>query len=362
MNILFISNGNYEYDGRTRELIKVAEIIGKTTSITCGNNAKDQNHHIFEKKGKLSYFAYILYCIKIAKTLPEINLLFVDNRKAIIPAFVIKWLKSPQYVIQDMRELYLINEVKHIAGKIGCYIEKLFLTRTDFIIVANLYRAQYVYQKFKVKREPIVYENIRRLSFGSDMNIQELEKKYGHIFCKNTVKIISTSGYSVTRTNDKLVYSMAELGIGYELYLVGNGDSKDYQIVNEIIQKNKLENVHFLGQLNENELKFVIKQCQIGIVNYHMDDMNNLYCASGKIYEFLFEGIPVVTTENPPLKDLCNKSGIGCSDNDYVSAIKEVSKNYDKYKAAVHSFISTIDDKENNEKLAKELLKEMAGE
>ena len=38
--------------------------------------------------------------------------------------------------------------------------------------------------------------------------------------------------------------------------------------------------------------------------------MNNKYCASGKIFEFLYEGIPVVTTTNITLKTVCDEYNI----------------------------------------------------
>ena len=35
MNILFLSYGRFEYDGRQRELIKVCKQLGKTYYLTC---------------------------------------------------------------------------------------------------------------------------------------------------------------------------------------------------------------------------------------------------------------------------------------------------------------------------------------
>lgn len=47
MNILFISNGIYEYDGRTRELIKVTEMLGEAVVVI---RASDNVSNIREYK------------------------------------------------------------------------------------------------------------------------------------------------------------------------------------------------------------------------------------------------------------------------------------------------------------------------
>ena len=69
--------------------------------------------------------------------------------------------------------------------------------------------------------------------------------------------------------------------------------------------------------MDQDHLKYFIENSQVGMVTYHQHDLNNKYCASGKIYEFLFEGKPVVTSTNPPLADFCGKYGIGIAEDNY---------------------------------------------
>ena len=46
-NVLFISNGVYETDGRLRELLKIAKGIGQLTAVVRGKEEKDEkNFHI----------------------------------------------------------------------------------------------------------------------------------------------------------------------------------------------------------------------------------------------------------------------------------------------------------------------------
>jgi len=85
--------------------------------------------------------------------------------------------------------------------------------------------------------------------------------------------------------------------------------------------------------------------------------MNNKFCASGKIYEFVFEGLPVITTENLPLVDLVKRHHIGVSSDNYYNGIITIYKDYLYYKENVLSFAKRIDVDINNQQLVK-LIKE----
>ena len=94
-------------------------------------------------------------------------------------------------------------------------------------------------------------------------------------------------------------------------------------------------------------------------MNYGQYDLNNKYCASGKLYEFLYEGIPVVTTTNPPLKGLCKRYGIGIADDDYFNGINAVLDNYTQYKNAVKRFINTNTVEDNDNRIVNAIISEM---
>ena len=122
----------------------------------------------------------------------------------------------------------------------------------------------------------------------------------------------------MSRTTGKLLEAMKELGGEYELLLVGENDEEDEILAGATIRELGLTNVKILPRMDQDHLKYFIENCQIGFVAYHQRDLNNKYCASGKIFEFLYEGKPVLASTNPPLKELCEKYGIGIASDDYV--------------------------------------------
>lgn len=356
MNLFLISYGDFDYDGRLRELYKVFSEMGNLYSITQGSASQGDGHKVC----RLSYPSFIKKAVEYGKSLDKIDVLVLDNRKSVLPGLILKSLKKPQVVIQDCRELYISNEVSHFAGKLGCVIEKWGIDRSDIIICANQERAQLMKEMFGLSYTPIVYENLRRLEY-SDESAEQLQKeKFAHLIKDDEIRIISSSGCSVSRTNDVLVRNLDRVGKKCRLFLVGSNTSEDENSIRKIMADKGIDNVEILGQVNQDELKYLISVSHIGIVNYHQKDTNNKYCASGKVYEFVYEGIPVVTTTNPPLKNMCDNSGIGKADDSYADAINSVLEHYDEYKENVKLFAQKYPVETNNGQLLQKVRETVA--
>ncbi len=351
MNVLLISYGDYDFDGRLRELCKIASGLGTVYAITRGSKAMDENHRVFRG----SYPAFIREVLGFGKEIGKVDVLFLDNRKAIIPGMLLKKSLKPLCVIQDCRELYITKEVGHLAGKLGCLIEKYGIPRSDIVISANRERAEIMVDLFGLKETPLVYENLRQLEYSSEEAKKQAADRFAPLLRDGEVRIISSSGCSLSRTNDVLVRNLAGVSESCRLFLVGDSTPEEVDAIKEIAQSQQLENVEILGRLNQDELKYLIQNSHIGIVNYHQKDTNNKYCASGKIYEFAYEGIPVVTTTNPPLKNLCDATGIGLSDDSYAHAINGVLAAYPRFQNAVTLFAHDNPVAENNGRLLRQL-------
>jgi hypothetical protein len=356
MRILFISSGMWEYDGRLRELVKVAAQLGDVKVVTRARDSSSKQgvNHVPIVSENYGYF--ILKTIIEGLKWREFNILFIDNRRAIIPGLIIWALRKPLSIVLDVRELYLLTEVRHLSGKIGCFLERIMIKRADVVISANKYRAEFMKTYHQLERLPLVFENIRNLDYD-DQSIKRFEAKYRHIFSSSAIKIISTSGCSLSRTNDRLVEAICQLGNGYELLLVGGGSERERALLEGIVRKNKMRNVHFIGLVEADELRFLISNCDMGIVNYHQKDLNNKYCASGKLYEFVFAGLPVVTTENVPLVEICRTYHIGEPDNEYIDGIRKVHAHYGSYKENVTRYRETLDVEQNNVELANAIVR-----
>ena len=112
-----------------------------------------------------------------------------------------------------------------------------------------------------------------------------------------------------------------------ELYFVGN-NTKPNQILNE----DELKRIHFIGRVPLEELKFILQHMDIGYVGYEIVSLNTKYCASGKIYEYAYEKLPILAYKNIPLKKFINEYRVGVCGDNFVELILELKNNYEFYK------------------------------
>ncbi len=355
MKFLVISCGNADYDGRLRELIKVCKNLGEVSCYSYGSKELFHGHHLYGSEVKYGQFIK-----RVLKEAGEENadVIFADNRRATIPAMLLN-RKKKAVLIQDCRELYDAAQFKELFNKIGCMAERRCAKRADILICANSFRADYMEKHWGTKR-PIVFENVRKLE--SDENaMQKAVELVDPYLGDDEIRIVSTYGCSVDRTNDVLVKNINKIVGNVKVFLVGNSGKEDEETIRRIVKEQNAEDkVVILRQMNQTELKYLISRSHIGVVNYNQKDLNNKYCASGKIYEFLYEGIPVITTENPPLKKMCEDFGIGESDDEYYTGINKIIENYDSYKASVLSFIEGHSPEDNNRGLEEDLRRELS--
>lgn len=352
MKILLISYGIFEYDGRLKELSRVAEGLGEVSAImvttSLSDNEKCKYVHIKKEDYLrfLTYFSFVLMCIRQSMKIKENYILFSDNLFSAIPALIIRCIKKPQQIIQDVRELYYPEEIKSLFGRTCCRSEIILMKKADVVLCANDFRAEIMKTRYNLSNRPLVYENIRFLN--EDFDRSALDYKYDGMF-EARIKIVSTGGLSVQRGADNLVRAMIKLPIDYVLYILGGGSKSDEEKIESIIREEQITNVVLLPKIPLSELKYVLQRCDIGVVHYHRKDDNNKYCASGKIYEYLAEGLPIVTTENEPLVSFCNTNDVGIADDTYVRGITKIAENLSDYKFRARNYIISISAEKNNE-------------
>ncbi|MDE5977729.1 MAG: glycosyltransferase [Turicibacter sp.] len=357
MNILIISWGELEFDGRLRELVKSFSQLGEVFLFSGDRKPMIKHHTCLDKS---NYWKYVLAANKYGKHLKNIDVVVIDNRKAIIPARIIKRRLKIKQMILDCRETYFLEDVKHFSGKIGCLIEKPAILKADIVIAANLERAQIMQKRYQLKQMPVVFENIRELEYSEKFNEQVIRKKYENILNTDAHIILASSGCSFDRDTDVLVDDFAKVKHKCRLLLAGWNYKADEQAIRRIIEKNKSDNIFILGRVSQDELKYLTQNCEVGIVNYCQKDINYKYCASGKIFEFLFEGIPVVTTTNPPLARMCKEGQIGIADGKFADAIDDILDNLEYYRDNVKRYAERKSVENNNKKLIEEIHKRLS--
>jgi len=73
------------------------------------------------------------------------------------------------------------------------------------------------------------------------------------------------------------------------------------------------------------------KNCKYGVLSYHEKDINNVYCAPNKLYEFAYFGLPMIFPAYPGLMQLNSEYNFGISykpwdESSIISAIEKITK------------------------------------
>ena len=94
----------------------------------------------------------------------------------------------------------------------------------------------------------------------------------------------------------------------------------------------------FVGKIAQLKIPQYVAECQMSLVFYKNVQPNNWFCEANRFYQSVILGLPVVTGNNPSMKELVDKYGFGVSiDNDgnnidkIVAGMNQVLSNYDMY-------------------------------
>lgn len=345
--IMFIVYHDLKTEARSQEILELAQNLGETILITYSGpyNCKDDLKVIETGKGKRKYLSFIIKSlIEIRRNKPDIIILH-DNYTAILINYIKRIFKNTK-IIYDSSELYIDIKPKTFKAFIGGYLrlcEKRYLRRVDVVIAANKERAQIMKNYFNLNEMPIIFDNIHKID--DEYKLEECQKKYENIIKKDFFNILYAGGIAEKRMTYELASAVGELNKieeKFNLIVLGEATENEKEKFKQFILDRNYNNIEYIGFIPRNEFKYLLQKSQISVSIFSQDRINNINCASGKLYESLFEGIPVLTSENPPLKRICNDEKIGVSTDDYQEGIKELYNNYSRYKENVKNYIKTI--------------------
>lgn len=309
---LLISNNSWKNDFRLHQIFLVLSKISDVKTIV-----PDSPHEVNSNKKKYS----------------KITILF--SAGGILKYIYYCFKKNPEVKIYYVRELLPERKNLNIMLYLFQYLEYFACKISDLVVTGNDERKEIIQSIYNIDPNKIfVWLNMRKLEESKKYNsmIPQFKEKYREILAKKIV--LFTSGYSLWRETDKMILQKKHLTDEFVFVVVGgNMLSKssidEFQIISNLIKENHIEDVYFFEKVDQDELLFIIRNSYIGCVHYNQLNLNNKFCSSGKIYEFLFEGIPVVTTTNPPLKQILNREQlIGVADDNISSAIKLIDETH----------------------------------
>lgn len=336
--MLFIVYDNINHDERLLETLRIFSTRWRIRVVSFTKNVPYCDSFITTGGGKINYLSFYLTAKKEISRFNGHYIYLHDNYCSPL----IKLIKKRGCkIIYDSSELYfdkISRDIKEwVKNKLFNFYEARDLHLCDVTVAANIERATIMKDRFTLKDCPIVFDNVHKIT--EDFNADECEAKFGKYISPGKKIVCYFGGIQRKRGTFNLIDAIKRMGNNYLLILAGNVYKDDYKEYKRIIDQEKITNIHYVGFLRRDELRYLLSICDVNVSIFDMSCINQIFCASGKVYEGLFEGKPVLVSSNPPFQTLCRQYKVGVSTNDFFNGLCELFSNYKDYEANVKKFI-----------------------
>ncbi len=321
----------------------------------CGIEMKDDGYHNVLLKcassGLRGYFQSIWEAYRvIRKEKPDIFYAH-DYYSALLANLVIK-RKLCRKIIYDAHEL-IIPEKRHSDARMKFFyrMERSIVHKVDMIVCASSERAEKMKEHYHLEKSPLVVDNISYLPLGYDLSQFDFSSDLDEFFKNPTPTLV----YAGVVTKSRRLVELLELAIkitpAIKLLVVGKGDA--LAEMKERAASQRELRYFFTGAVPYEALGSILERCDVGYLYYPTDTLNNINCASNKIYEYASVRLPIVANNNPTVKRILEESGIGVSSDDFENALSKTLGSLEKRKQACQEFVEA----NSWEKTAQRLLK-----
>lgn len=353
--IVYAVYHNCNKEERSKELLMLCKKLGEVHFVSYAkpDGVDGIKVSLIDKSSPFALFNFLKTAKKvIKKENPDVVVLHDNDCSALIP-FVRKKFPNTK-IVYDSSELYIDegltkkknkgNGIKiKLKAKLTSFrkkCEKKYLKDADVVIAANEERAEIMQRYFGLREMPIVFDNMHRIDLEYDK--AECDKKFGHAFDDGKFNILFAGGINEERETFAYIEAFAKVADGCRLIIVGAASPVARARYEKMLDELGLDGVVYLGFITRAELRYCMTRSSASVVIFDKDSYNTKYCASGKCYESLFEGVPILASENPPLKRLCQTYNIGISNDRFDEAITALKDNYEFYRRGVEAYVGGL--------------------
>lgn len=235
----------------------------------------------------------------------------------------------------DMPAFPFQNKIKFNLKKYGQAAFK--------VVVPEYNRAHILKTWWELKKTPCIFPNKPYRIEIDNVPIDVLEKL--EIVKKEKRKVILYQGvFGKDRRLDEFASAISKVGNEYCLYIMGPDDASRKELCD------KFQDIIYIPFIKPPFHLLVTRYAHIGLLPYipsknqgHNSELNALYCAPNKIYEYSAFGLPMIGTDVPGLAYPFNMYGIGVcceklSVDSIISAINTIESNYEQMKENCYKF------------------------
>jgi glycosyltransferase involved in cell wall biosynthesis len=190
------------------------------------------------------------------------------------------------------------------------WIERQCIKHCDSIIMPEKNRIEYFKRKYLDIPEPLLLPNVPRRSEIPTERLDLFRRIYP---IRNNQKIILYTGLlAEMRHIEDLIDSMTLCGDEFVLIAMGRAFKGYDDLLRTKIAKLGLTDRVFLHEpVPSADILRYMASCDIGTAFYRNTDVNNYYCASNKVFEYIALDKPLLTNDYPGLLEVVHRFGQG---------------------------------------------------
>lgn len=282
---------------------------------------------------------------------------------------IILWIEG-NYTFSSLGATF-INNYYHIlqhqelydeSTRKGKYYKKIIskiISTSLANFVPEYNRAQIYRMVFKLDMLPYVTPN-KPAFIPTPMQLQEISRrynKYDELFSK---RIVLYQGI-ITKERNLDAFISAAMQLNQDVYrVVILGQATDY-LDN---YKKRYPSLIHIPYISAPDYLYITSRAYIGIVTYDTFELNTIYCAPNKIYEYSAFGIPMVGNDIPGLKYTIESYGCGLvcdakDDEEIYNALLNIIEHHDEMAQNAIEFFNTTDNKNTYKKALMEIEKRL---
>jgi len=347
-SFLVLLYGTLEYDGRAQRMLEILKDLGRVTIVDLSSQGTNNSGVMKDvrriqvqlpkqasKSGRHLHFWRTV--IQVARR-ERPMIVIAENYFTTLPGWISARCCGSK-LIYDAYELIIPDNTYRMSkrDRFWYMLERWVIHRADLVIAANEERAHLMAEHYNLNQTPVVMRNIPAFRKPA-ISKEDVLHRFPMLSRSRSdeVLVIYQGDVSLSRGIGRFVKAFSYLGPEYRIVIVGGG--QDLERIKELGQSLESEGrLVTLGRVEHKALPAITAIADVGIVTYPFQGLNNIYCASNKIFEYAQAGLPVVATDQPPLRRLVENYGIGKLIGEHdgaekvANAIREVAENKNEY-------------------------------
>ena len=245
--------------------------------------------------------------------------------------------------------------IQRIIFKLAEMWDRITLKHTDLVFTANSIVRGYVLSKYAYMPCEILYNCptlIAQDKIETKITADDDRLKLVHEGSLNFIRGLREMVEAITALKDKV-----------QLIIVGDVFNEEGKWLRDKIKENKLENtIKITGWLPYSEIEGYIQQGDIGLIMFNATLNNNLAGPPNKLFNYLKQGMPVISSNIPESKKIIQEENCGIvinklTKNGIISSVERILDSPQETKLLSKNALNAFKKRYNWEIMEKNLLR-----